>query len=355
MRRRVHPPEFLRQDDPLPAQSGLQAARRSGRGPAGTAPEEGPRMKSTQRDKMPRSLAVSAPAGRDRCSRQGARQLLHEAVVEESWICRPSGRRRVPNMAHENNARVHQASADVRARTQVSFAVSVWHWFSLDQAIAATLFSRKCAELEANPAASTQAEQARGLKWSEATQREHRSFAAASILASVAFLEASVNELFASTKHENLREVGASLQPSDRTALTAATEMLSGNRLLDRFQLALLLLRRPAFDIGAQPYQDAVLLVRLRNELVHYTPQFRSGASSEPTLSAEAKWLRCLESKRFSINPFTGEGNPFFPDKCLCHGCTMWAWNAAVTFCDSFFNEIGVTPMYDNSRELLNP
>jgi hypothetical protein len=233
--------------------------------------------------------------------------------------------------------------------------VSIWHWFSLDQAIAATLFSRKCAELEANPPTPTQVEQERGLKWSEAAQREHRSCAVASILTSVAFLEASVNELFASTKHENLREVGASLQPSDRSALTAATEMLSGNRLLDRFQLALLLLGRPPFDIGAEPYQDVALLVRLRNELVHYTPQFRLGTNSEPTVSAEARRLRGLESKKFSTNPFTGEANPFFPDRCLGHGCTVWAWNAALMFCDSFFKKICVTPIYDNSRYLLNP
>lgn len=281
--------------------------------------------------------------------------MIHEVVVEEPLICQSSPRRKVPNMADENDAQVHQARAEENARLQESFAVSIWHWFSLDQAIAATLFSRKCGELETHPPAPTQVEQERGLKWSEAAQREHRSCAVASILASVAFLDASVNELFASAKHYNLREVGASLQPSDRAALTAAAEMLSANRLLDRFQLALLLLGRPPFDIGTEPYQDAALLVRLRNGLVHYTPQFRPGASSEPTVSAEARWLRGLESKRFSANPFTGEANPFFPDRCLGHGCTTWAWNAALIFCDSFFNEIGVTPIYDNSRDLLNP
>ena len=268
----------------------------------------------------------------------------HETIVEPPRICRPRRRRIVPGMADRNNARADQPGARETARAE-GFTVSVWQWFSLDQAIAATLFSRKCGELEANPAVPTQAEQARGLRWTETTQREHRSIVVASIMASVAFLEASINELFASTKHENLREVGASLQPADRATLTAATEILSGNRLLDRFQLALLLLRRPAFDIGAQIYQNTALLVRLRNELVRYTPQFRVGASSEPTASTEAGWLRGLESRKFSANPFTGERNPFFPDRCLGHGCTVWAWNAALSFCDSFFKDIGVTPI----------
>jgi hypothetical protein len=98
------------------------------------------------------------------------------------------------------------------------------------------------------------------------------------------------------------------------------------------------LLDRTPFDRGAQPYQDAQALVNLRNELVHYKPQFRTGASEEPV--EVAKWIKGLADKRFSVNPFTGDQNPFFPDRCLSHGCTVWAWNAALMFCDEFSTEL---------------
>ena len=62
---------------------------------------------------------------------------------------------------------------DARVRTKM------WHWYSEDHALAATLFSRKCGELEKSP--------------EEVHQREHRAYAGASILSSVAFMEASIN------------------------------------------------------------------------------------------------------------------------------------------------------------------
>lgn len=248
------------------------------------------------------------------------------------------------------DAEVKGATAQSLVEVTSTARVAIWHWFSLDQAVAATTFSRKCGNLESNPHPPNEAEQASGLKWSTDDQREHRSNVAASVLSSVTFLEASINELFASASHDNL-EVGGKLSAEERYRLTGAASMIANNRLLDRFQLALYLLDRAAFDIGAQPYQDAKLLISLRNELVHYKPQFRGAADSDELTN----WAKALASKRFSLNPFTSAGNPFFPDKCLSHGCTVWAWNAAVAFTDDFFARLGVKPVYDILRNSLTP
>jgi hypothetical protein len=255
-------------------------------------------------------------------------------------------------MAEDSGVQAQAIAANAKAEVPAP-GVAVWNWFSLDQAAAAALFSRKCGELEGHPPTPSADDLARGMTWSEATYREHRSLAVASILASVAFLEASVNELFASASHDNLELAGGQgqLTAPQRVVLTAAAEMIEGNRLLDRFQLALLLLGHGTFEPGRQPYQDAQLLVHLRNELVHYKPQFRAGAGA-PTSEG---WLRGLESKLTSTNPFTGTGNPFFPDRCLGHGCTVWAWNAALRFCDSFFRQIRVKPVHDLIRSQLIP
>lgn len=161
--------------------------------------------------------------------------------------------------------------------------VTMWHWFSLDQAAAAALFSRKCGELEEHPPPPSAADRAKGNRWTEATYREHRSLAVASILASVAFLEASVNELFASASEESLEVAGGrgSLSSSQRAVLAAAAEMLKGKRLLDRFQLALLLLGHEKFEAGRQQlYQDAQLLG---------APQERAG----PFQARVPRWCGC--------------------------------------------------------------
>jgi hypothetical protein len=244
---------------------------------------------------------------------------------------------------------VHGITAEVSAAADASFSVDIWHWFSLDQAIAATVFSQKCGRLESNPRTPTAADRASGLTWSPEDQRDHRSYVIASILSSVGFLEASINEVFASASFDNL-EVGGRLSADERGRLTEAADMIANNRLLDRFRLTLLLLGKASFDIGAEPYQDAATLVNLRNELVHYKPQFRTGSAGS---REESKWIKGLQGKGFSVNPFTGTANPFFPDKCLSHGCTVWAWNAALTFSDEFFQRLGVTPVYANQRSSL--
>jgi hypothetical protein len=199
--------------------------------------------------------------------------------------------------------------------------IGVWHWYSVDQAVAATTFSRKCGELEAHPHRPSQAEQNVGFKWSEDDRREHRSYVTASILASATFLEASINELYASAEYSYL-EVGGKLPEEERIRLTGVADLIANNRFLDKFQITLHLLGREGFDQGAKVYQDAKMLVGLRNELVHYKPQRRwAGDDIEPD-----KWARGLASKRFSLNPFSNEGGPFFPDRCLSHGCAVWAW-----------------------------
>jgi hypothetical protein len=56
---------------------------------------------------------------------------------------------------------------------------------------------------------------------------------------------------------------------------------------------------------------------------------------------------------KFNLNPLTGAGNPFYPDKCLGHGCAEWAVNSSIKFVDEFFEKLGSTPVFDHVREQL--
>ena len=250
-------------------------------------------------------------------------------------------------MPDEEGTDVVRASADLAATGDMKLIVAAWHWFSHDQALTATSLSRRCAELEISAANLTEEERAGSS--GENYRREHRACAIASIVASVGFLEASINELYASAGHENLAVGGGlgGLPPEQRDALTDVGDLISRNGLLDRFQLTLRLLHFPPFPRGEQPFQDAQTLVFLRNSLVHYKPKFRLVGSED---REERKTWQRLATKRRDENPFTGPGNPFFPDRCLSHGYTSWAWEMALTFCDDFFARIGVEPPYGPTR-----
>lgn len=233
-------------------------------------------------------------------------------------------------------------------------SLRLWHWYSNDQALAATFFSRSANELEESPPQPSPDETSRGLTYAEEAQKRHRAFTTASIFASVAFLEACINELFASVEHDNL-EVGGRLPSVERMRLVEMRIYLARLPALDRFQAALRLLGKQPFDRGGPPYQDAALLVRLRNALVHYEPRWRPAGSEVSASIDESGLTKALASKRFTANPFTGAGNPFFPDQCLGHGCTSWAWESALALADAFSGRLGVKAPYEHLRAELNP
>lgn len=227
----------------------------------------------------------------------------------------------------------------------MSASVMAWTFYSLDHARAAAHFVRQCSTLETETAIPPD----RAID--QQIFAEHRSAVTAAIFASVAFLEASINELFASADHDNL-EVGGGrggLPQRGRQLLALLSEPLERASTLDRYQLALGLLGHKPLETGAQPYQDAALLVKLRNMLVHYRPEWRAGAVDGAASDPDTNVEKALAGKRLKPNPFTSEVNPFFPDRCLGHGCAAWAWASALAFTDAFFRRIGVTAVYESA------
>ncbi len=118
---------------------------------------------------------------------------------------------------------------------------------------------------------------------------------------------------------------------------------------LGRYQLALDLLGRKTFDYDRQPYQDASLVIRLRDDLMRSTQHVVSHADSRQNVSL---W-RSLERIQFPVSAFASPATPFFPDRCLGHGCTRWAWNSALALTDEFFQRVGMTAPIDGARPLL--
>jgi hypothetical protein len=120
--------------------------------------------------------------------------------------------------------------------------------------------------------------------------------------------------------------------------------------ILEKYEIALVLLRKPGFDVARSPYQEVSILAQLRNAIVHYQPVWVMGSSpNQAEKIAEHRFEKSLRG-RFPLNPLTSDNKPFFPDKCLGHGCAAWAVASAISFADEFFAKTGLTPPYEHVR-----
>lgn len=225
--------------------------------------------------------------------------------------------------------------------------IKAWHTFSLDHALSASLLSRKCGELEAPLPGDLP----------PGTMTEHRSYATASVIASACFLEATINELFRTCGRKDLKSATGRglLQPDERQQVADMADTVENLSTLNKFQMVLYLLGRPPFDRTRAPYSDAHLLMKLRNALVHYEPRLRPLEDEGQKTSDTQNLVGGLIGK-FAPNPFYADvNNPFFPEQCLGHGCTSWAWRTARDFADTFFTQLGIQPVYEDARARLQP
>jgi hypothetical protein len=172
---------------------------------------------------------------------------------------------------------------------------------------------------------------------------KHRAYVTNSLLSSVAFMEAAVNELYQDAFDEHSSYLSP-LSQETRNLLAdfwnmTEKENKSTISLLDKYQLALRFCGREPLSKGDSPYQEVESIVKIRNALTHYKPQSLGGDN-----------VHRLEGRlrgKFQENKLmSGSGNPYFPDKVLGRGCADWAVASARTFTDKFFSEIEVVPNY---------
>lgn len=226
-------------------------------------------------------------------------------------------------------------------------SIALRTYFSLIHIQSAALFARHAAEVE----------KTYGGHGNDVLLAKQHAYAVGAVFAAVSFLEALINELFADAgeKYQN------HLDGLDEPTIEIMADMWAHSiprttrySILEKYDIALVLAGRPPFDSGRQPYQDVDLLVKLRNDLVHYEPEWRHGdydPSHKP--DREPKFVKGLRGK-FPPNPIAAVGNPFYPDRCLGHGCAKWAVESSVQFTDDFFAVLGVKPTYEHIRDRLS-
>jgi hypothetical protein len=189
-------------------------------------------------------------------------------------------------------------------------------------------------------------EDAAGHAADENTKYEHRAYVVATIMQSVAALEAEVSEICLHGPGHHLGSNG--IDQVARDFLHPLLEMIDRQETLRRYDLVLHLLKKPGLDKGVQPYQDTDLLVKLRNELVHY--KSRWGQEME-----RQKLFKRLEQLRFENPPFIPyQGTNFFPHQLLSSSCACWAVSTTTEFIRTFYSLLGVPSPLEPHKEGLS-
>ncbi|MFB9384360.1 hypothetical protein ACFFTK_14565, partial [Pseudonocardia petroleophila] len=168
-----------------------------------------------------------------------------------------------------------------------------------------------------------------------------RAYVMSAVTEAVAFVEALINEFFTDI-HDSHADRYDSLGPEVLATIRGYWSIAgSGNNVsvLTKYEMALLLCGKPAYDKGAEPYQSMKAAIDLRNWQIHYRPKNVGDESSYDV-------AKRLVGKFPDCALMAGSGNAWFPDRALGAGCAQWAVSSALAFADHFVETLGVEPNY---------
>ena len=161
----------------------------------------------------------------------------------------------------------------------------------------------------------------------------YRAYVTASVLSAVAYMSASINELYL-----EVRKLSQSGEPHVRRELDLLIEAwprISRVQVLQRYQLALAVADADQYNPGRAPYLDADNLIKLRDALLSYDTEWDDERGKHHTLEARLQ-------KKFPPSPLVSARRPWFPDRCLGAGCAKWAVETVQVFTNDFYKRMAL-------------
>jgi hypothetical protein len=190
--------------------------------------------------------------------------------------------------------------------------------FAIQHLMAAARFARMCGKVELE-----NADKPLGNFYNEEI-----ALVSATVLLSVASLESNINEFL--SEPQNLFP---QLNPEGCSVLVRLFEK---ENIIDKYQKVLVIHGIEPFEPGADPYQNVDVLIKLRNALVHFKPEWHDEQIEHRKLGERLRW-------KFALNPFIPEGTGvLFPQRCMSYGCAKWAVESSLAFMKAFSERMGV-------------
>ena len=229
--------------------------------------------------------------------------------------------------------------------------ITEWSNWSMNHILSASHFAQLSFGLE---------QQGRDLTDVEVSIRMY-AYATGAVFMSVAFLEATINELFLGAAMERRSIPALSQQLSDSQAETLVrgwsayqpVAYKTGDKRLDsratqfkptllKYQDALVLLGQNPFDESIFPCDDARVVIWLRNELIHFQPRWTTTYS---TIHPEK--VKTLPLKgRFPLSPLLPPR--MFSEsihRYIGHGLAEWAVKSSFEVSEQFHSRLGLKPV----------
>ncbi|MFA5237981.1 MAG: hypothetical protein WC362_09030 [Methanoregula sp.] len=183
----------------------------------------------------------------------------------------------------------------------------------------------------------------------------HEAFALNAIFSSVAFLESTINELWSDAADN------AYFFPDEKVEalFRAIGENWNNENYFDRtplplkYQKVLEIGNLPPFPEDDPGFSGIKEIIAIRNYLMHYRREWATiptGHAAGAEAGPHAESFGPLLTGRFAENPLAAKNLPFFPDRCLGHGCAEWAVATSLAFTDLFFAALGLPPSYEGIR-----
>jgi len=211
------------------------------------------------------------------------------------------------SMSVSASASIHENAGTLTASVRVIANFAVQHLS------AACVFRNRCIQIEANLPALDQ-----NLAFSDL-----RSYASSTLMSCAAGLEALINELFIAH--------GGKLRNClpDFEGTFWGPKGIERKPPLDKFDVALQLLKLPPLQKTASLYRDAWCLIELRNALVHFKPTW------DP-VSRRRVELEQVLAGRYPLSPFGDPKSDFVTMRSMGAGCATWAVASTLSFLREF-------------------
>ena len=154
---------------------------------------------------------------------------------------------------------------------------------------------------------------------------------------SVASIECYANELFFE---------GDAISPSvNPVAAVVIAEELDNVPILRKYRAVLAIRTGKGLEMGRSEVQNACELIRLRNAVVHFRPEWFSEQDKHDKLSKRLK-------TKFETSVFLPE-EPVFPRAWASHSFAVWAIRSTIAFLEHFYAEAGIPNPLAQFKEQL--
>jgi hypothetical protein len=157
------------------------------------------------------------------------------------------------------------------------------------------------------------------------------------VVTAVAALEASINEFYLQAV-DRKGDAFEGLTKEQTQRLQALWPTFGRTRrILDKYQDGLEACDEDRFQEGGNDFQPVAGLVRLRNALLHFKPEWRDEPGTHGDLERELR-------PRFRENALVPKDSdmPWFPRRCLGAECARWTCKTVDDFAKMFAAQLGV-------------